>query len=106
VKVNPEPDALRDALRQIALIDQDLRAVGDLVTLARFGQAEEGFAIAASLGHVLLSSAEARTVDRLAQMPDGATLVRTYLKRSRVPRMSVQMRFGASGSAFVGGSGR
>ena len=44
-----------------------------------FGDAEERLSIAALLGHTMLTSSEARIVDRLSRMPGGARLVRTYL---------------------------
>lgn len=86
--VDSDRDALEDALRQLALIDRHLRARRDEATLSRFGEAEAGFSIAASLGHTLLTTAEARVVDRLSRMPEGARLVRTYLGLSRVPHLS------------------
>jgi hypothetical protein len=88
VAVDPDRDALEDALRQLALIDQQLRAQCDEATLSRFGEAEAGFSIAASLGHTLLTTAEARVVDQLSRMPGGARLVCTYLGSSDVPHLS------------------
>ena len=94
--VDPDRDALEDALRQLALIDRHLRARCDEATLSRFGEAEAGFSIAASLGHALLTTAEARVVDQLSRMPGGARLVRTYLGLSRVPHLSDVQRLTVS----------
>jgi hypothetical protein len=79
--------ALHDALQEIALIEQRLRALGDVASLRRFGEAEAGVSIAGSVGHLLLSTGEARTVDRLSRMPGGITLVRTYLELCGVPHL-------------------
>jgi hypothetical protein len=86
--VDPDRDALEDALRQIELIDQRLQAHNDEPTLSHFGEAEAGRSIAALLGHTLLTTAEARVVDQLSRMPEGTRLVRTYLGLSRVPHLS------------------
>ena len=86
--VDHDREALEDALRQIELIDQRLRAHSDEPTLNHFGEAEAGRSIAALLGHTLLTTAEARVVDQLSRMPGGARLVRTYLGLSRVPHLS------------------
>jgi hypothetical protein len=80
--------ALRDALREIDRIDQRLRALDDVATLHRFGEAEAGLSIAESLGHLLLATSEARTVDRLSRMPGGIALVRTFLELSGAPHQS------------------
>jgi hypothetical protein len=79
---------LHDALQEIALIERHLRALGDVASLRRFGEAEAGVSVAGSLGHLLLSTGEARTVDRLSRMPGGTTLVRTYLEPCGVPHLS------------------
>ena len=80
--------ALQEALREIALIEQHLQALADVATLRRFGEPEAGVSIAESLGHVLLTTGKARTVDRLSRMPGGITLVRAYLELSGVPHLS------------------
>ena len=85
---DPEHAALQDALREIAVIDRQLRALGDMATLRRFGEAEAGVSLAALLGYTLLTAAEARTVDKLSRMPDGTRLVRTFLNCSDAPRVS------------------
>jgi hypothetical protein len=88
VTADTEHAALQDALREIAVIDQQLRALGDMATLRRFGEAEAGASFAALLGHTLFTAAEARTVDQLSRMPGGIRLVRTFLSCSGVPRVS------------------
>jgi hypothetical protein len=88
VAADSEHEALEDALRQIALIDERLQARQDQATLSHFGEAEAGFSIAALLGHTSLTSAEAAVVDQLSRMPEGTGLVRTYLRLSRAPDLA------------------
>jgi hypothetical protein len=78
--------ALEEALEEIARIEGELRASGDLAALGRFGDPDAGLSTAAALGHGLLATWEARKVDQLSAMPDGARLVRAYLRAYEVPR--------------------
>jgi hypothetical protein len=73
-------DPLDAALEEIAKVEVALRNTGDAATLERFGDAENGAALAELLGHARLSTEEARTVDQLSWMPDGMKLVRAYLR--------------------------
>ena len=78
-------DGLATALEEIAKIEHELRSRGDAATLERFGDAEDGVALAESLGFEHVSVEEAHTVDQLSWMPDGMNLVRAYLRGARAP---------------------
>jgi hypothetical protein len=87
------PASLQRALEEVALVEQELLSNGDRHMLARYGDSEAGAALAASLGYSLLTTSEARTVDRLRWLPDGGRLVRLYLLEVGLRRSTaVQIR--------------
>src|SRR5579872_6963374 len=79
-------ELLGEVLREIVRIERSLSEAGDHQMLARYGDPENGAAIAALLGYALLATDEARIVDQLSYFPESTVLVRDYLARTGAPR--------------------
>ena len=86
VSVTAGYELLDEVIREISRIERSLIEAGDRQMLARYGDPENGAAIATLLGYALLTTDEARIVDQLSYFPQSTVLIRSYLARSGAPR--------------------